>query len=148
MVRTITEGRRYLDIWPEHPVLNAIFKEGRVRYVLKAGNYIIPPFIFFILVWNFIQGGGLKGVDFVYTQKINWPVSLVCILFLIALPLQGFYWAGKRARTKLNPKQILFYNDLCEQLKKEKITDPVMYDLAVLINEGLKKLGPEILDKL
>ncbi len=147
-IKTIRLGIKYLEIWPEHPILGAIFAEGRVRYMLKLGNYLIPPFIFFILVWNFIQGGGLKGVDFLYTQKINWPLSVVCILFLLALPLQGYYWAGKRAQTKLNPKQRLFYAELCEKLEKSQSEDPTLYDLALRMKEGLEKLGPDFLNKL
>lgn len=145
---TIKTGISYLQDWPEHPILNAIFKEGRVRSWLKLGNVLIPPFIFFILLWNFIQGGGLKGVDFLYTQKINWPVTAVCIIFLLMLPLHAYYWAGKRAQTKLNPTQRVFYADLCEKLEKAQAADPTMHDLARAIGEGLKKLGPDFLDRL
>lgn len=148
MFKTLRLGMRYLEIWPDEPVLGAIYRENRVRYVLNAAKYLIPPFIFFILIWNFIQGGGLKGVDFLYTQRINWPMSVICILFLLALPLQGYYWAGKRAQTELNVKEKEFYVSLCKRLDRTPAEKPVFMDLALILKEGLTKLGREILNEL
>ncbi len=148
LFKTIKEGAKYIDLWPDDPILGAVFPENRVKYALMWGRRLIPPFIFFILAWNFIQGGGLQGIDFLYTQKTNWPLSVACILFLLFIPLQGYYWAGKRASTKLNPKLKLFYEHVCQKLQKEGVQEPVMADLSAVLSEGLQKLDKDFLNEL
>lgn len=146
--RTVSLGIKYMDIWPQEPTLGAIFPENRFKYVMGVAKVLIPPFIVFIFLWVYIQGGGLKGVSFLYTMETNWPVTIVCILFLLIIPLQGYYWFGKRAQLKLNGKQKIFYKGLCEKLKKEPASDPTMFDFAKAVAEGCKKLNKDFLDAL
>ena len=147
-IKTFKDGIKYMEIWPEDPILGSVFTEGRVKYIMRLGKYLLPPFIMFLIVWNFIMGGGLKGVEFFYTLKSNWPVTLCCVLFLLVLPLQGYYWFGKRSSVKLNKKQKLYYEELCKKLQKEPAIDPVMMDFAVTVKEGLAKFGRDILKTL
>ena len=147
-IKTFRDGIKYMEVWPEDPILGAIFAENRVKYVMRIGKYVLPPFIMFLILWTFIMGGGLKGVEFFYTLKSNWPVTLSCVLFLLLMPLQGYYWFGVRARTKLNKKQKLYYEDLCKKLHKEPLLDPTMFDFAVCVKEGMAKFGRDILKTL
>lgn len=146
--KTIRQGSKYLAIFPVHPILGAVFPENRVQYALRWGRRLIPPFIAFILLWNYVQGGGLQGISFFYTQKVNWPSALLCIVTLVLILLHGYYWAGKRAALKLNPKLTLFYRQLCQALGKEPVPVPTMFDLARALHEGLEKLDPDFLRKL
>lgn len=145
---TIKLGIKYMEIWPQEDILGAIFPENRVKYVMTVGKYLIPPFVVLIILWVYFLGGGFKGVSFFYTIKLNWPVSIVCVLFLLLMPVQGYYWFGKRALLKLNKRQQLFYQSLCEKLQKTPVLNPTMFDLAKVLNEGCKKLNKDFLNTL
>ncbi len=137
---TLRAGMRYMESWPDEPVLGAVFPESRVKYVMRWGRRLIPPFIVLIVLWTFIRGGGLSGVSFFYTIKINYPMTVMCVLFLLCMPLQGYYWFGRRAQLPLSAKQKLFYTNLCYRLQTEPVNEPTMADLAKAINDGLKRL--------
>lgn len=143
--KTMIRGSRYLELWPDHPILGAVFPEIRVRYFMRWGRRLIPPFIVFVVLWNFVQGGGLKGISFIYTQTSNWPLAVLSIIFLLGIFLHGCYWAGRRAGTALNARQLQFYKELCTRLERTPDPAPVMEDLVRLLREGLDKIGPDIL---
>lgn len=147
-VRTVRDGIRYMEIWPEDPLLGPVFAENRVKYAMKLGRYLLPPFIMFILAWAFVRGGGLKGVEFMFAIRNNWPVTLICVIFLLLMPLQGYYWFGRRSATKLNARQKLFYIETCLMLHRQGSQDPTMMDFAEVVAEGIKKLGRDFLRKL
>lgn len=147
-VKKLCLGSKYLELWPEDRVLGAVFPENRVKKVMVLARRLIPPFIVFLLLYNFVLGGGLKGVSFFYTLKINWPATLCAVVLLLLLPLQGYYWAGKRAQLKLSKKLETFYRDVCVKLHKEPALNPTMFDLAVVLRQGLKTLPHDFLDRL
>ncbi len=144
----LRRGSKYLALWPDHPILGAVFPENRVKYALCWGRRLIPPFIAFILLWNFVQGGGLQGVSFIYTQKVNWPSALLCVLTLLIIVLHGYYWAGRRAALPLNPKLQLFYTELCSALGKTPAPVPTMLDLAKALHSAVNTLSPERLQEI
>ena len=133
--------------WPLEPLLNPVFKENRVKRALLLGNRILPPFIVFIFFWGFYLGGGFKGVPF-FAIGSNFPVTIACVLFLLLMPVQGYYWFYKRSVTPLNEKQKAFYKDTCKKLEIEPSINPTMYDLEIVINKGINKLGREFLKQL
>ena len=64
MISTIRLGVRYMEAWPEDPLLAPVFPENRVKYVMKVGRVLLPPFIILLLAWSFVRGGGLHaGID-------------------------------------------------------------------------------------
>lgn len=145
----ITRGSEYMNLWPDEKVLGFIFPELRVKKTLNLAKKLIPPFIVFLMVWAFVVGGGLSGIDFIYTQKGNLPVTIVCILFLLSIPLHGYYWFYKRSNLKLNKKQKVFYEELMKDLGKSYSLDPCMYDFIKSINLGLSVYkSNEFLNKL
>ncbi|MBQ9275482.1 MAG: DUF412 family protein [Succinivibrio sp.] len=145
---TVSLGTRYMKIWPEEKILGALFPENRVKYFMKLAQLLLPPFIMLILVWAFVRGGGLKGVSLMFVLQNTWPMTLISVLFLLLIPLQGYYWFGRRAQLSLNAKQQSFYNDLCRKLERTPKTEPAMYDLAVVLKEGLQRLDHEFLREL
>lgn len=64
------------------------------------------------------------------------------------MPVQGYYWFYKRSVTPLNEKQKAFYKDTCKKLEIEPSLNPTMYDLEIVINKGINKLGREFLKQL
>ena len=141
-------GIRYMNEWPDEPLLNPVFAESRVKRAMKAGNRLLPPFIVFILFWAIYQGGGFKGIPLLFALSSNFPVTLVCVIFLLLMPLQGYVWFYKRAQTPLNEKLKIFYTELCSKLNREAAFNPTMMDLEIAINACLKTLGSEPLKKL
>ncbi len=147
--KTVSNGIAYMESWPDDQLLGPVFPESRVKYVMKVGRYVLPPFIVLIIFWAFVRGGGLHpGIDFMFALKNNWHVTLLCVLFLLCMPLQGYYWFGRRSQQKLNPKLKLFYTETCTSLRKQPADDPVMADLARVMREGIKVLGRDFLRKL
>ena len=146
--RTLALGGRYMEIWPDEPALGAIFPENRVKYMMGWGRLLIPPAAVFVLLWVYVQGGGLHGISWLYTLQANWPLAMMCILLLALLPVQGYYWFGRRAQLPLQRRQADIYRQLCGQLEREPAAAPSMYDLALVLREGFRRLGREFLDSL
>lgn len=151
MFKTVLAGARYLEIWPDHPVISAVFPEGRVKYAMRWARRLIPPMIVFILLWNFVQGGGLQGLQglsWLTAGRANWPLGIVTICLLLLVVLHGYYWAGKRAQLKLSSKQERFYQELCLKHGRKPCSAPTMYDLAVILKQGLAGEDHSFLDRL
>ena len=146
--RTLLLGRRYMAVWPDDPLLGPVFPENRVKYWMKVGSYLLPPFIVLILAWAWYRGGGLHGVEFMFAMKSTWPVTIACVIFLLLMPLQGIWWFGRRAQLKLNPRLKLFYMETCIMLHRQGLQDPTMMDFAEATAEGIRKLGRDFLRKL
>lgn len=146
--KTVKDGIRYCEIWPQDPLLNPVFPECRVKRAIRAGRMILPPFIVFILLWSYVRGGGLLGVEFMFAVKSNWPMTIICILFILLMPLQGYWWMGKRSRMKLNPRLRIFYMETCIRLHRSGEDSPDMMALAKIMHDGIKILGREFLSKL
>lgn len=139
---------KYMEIFPEDILLNPIFPEYRVKHCLKFANRLLPPFIVLFLAWTFIRAGGLHGVEFIFVLKNNWPITICCVLFLLMIPLQGYWWFGKRAELKLNARLKLFYIECCIQLHRSAKEEPTLIDLAEIMRDAVKFLGRDILHKL
>ncbi len=146
--KTLSDGIRYMEKWPEDPLLSPVFPENRVKYVMKIGRRVLPPFIVLTLIWAYYRGGGFAGVELMFVLKNTWPMTLVCVLFLLLMPLQGYYWFGKRAHTPLNSKLKLFYIEMCKNLQKQPKDKPNMQDFCDRVNEAIKLLGRDFLRKL
>ena len=148
IVSKIKIGIQYMNDWPLEPLLNPVFPECRVKKAVIAGRKILPPFIVFILFWAVYQGGGFKGIPLLFAISSNFPVTLVCVIFLMLMPLQGYLWFYKRAVTKLNDRQKDFYLLVCTKLEKQPVLNPTMMDLEKAINACIKTLGAELMKKL
>ena len=59
---------------------------------------------------------------------------LVLVLFLLLMPVQGYYWFYKRSVTSLNEKQKSFYKDTCKKLEIEPSINPTIAGMAVQQN--------------
>ena len=145
---TFRDGLKYMEIFPLEPVLNPVFPEFRVKRVMKMGKILLPPFIALIVLWSYVRGGGLQGVEMMFALKSNWPVTICCVLLLLLMPGQGYWWFGKRARLPLNPRLRIFYIETCIQLQRSGVDAPDLMELMTVINEGIKVLGRDFLRKL
>ena len=71
------------------------------------------------------------------------PQALVTSLFLLSLPFQGWFWLGRRANTKLDPRLKHWYGDLAKKLKVQPQAQPTYMDLAKILKKALQELPPD-----
>ena len=135
--RTLKMGQHYLNIWPLEPKLGAIFPENRVIKATLFAQKMMPFLAVLFVVWQQIYARG---------DNMALAVAVLSALFALCLPLQGFYWLGKRAQTPLSPQSAVGFHHFLEKLKEKQevipnFSDkPTYLDLANLLKMAQKKL--------
>ena len=135
--RTLKVGQHYLNIWPLEPKLGAIFPENRVIKATLFAQKMMPFLAVLCVVWQQIYARG---------DNMALAVAVLSALFALCLPLQGFYWLGKRAQTALSPQSAVGFHHVLEKLKEKQeaipnFSDkPTYLDLANLLKMAQKKL--------
>ena len=135
--RTLKVGQHYLNIWPLEPKLGAIFPENRVIKATLFAQKMMPFLAVLFVVWQQIYARG---------DNMALAVAVLSALFALCLPLQGFYWLGKRAQTALSPQSAVGFHHVLEKLKERQevipnFSDkPTYLDLANLLKMAQKKL--------
>ena len=135
--RTLKVGQHYLNSWPLEPKLGAIFPENRVIKATLFAQKMMPFLAVLFVVWQQIYARG---------DNMALAVAVLSALFALCLPLQGFYWLGKRAQTALSPQSAVGFHHVLEKLKEKQevipnFSDkPTYLDLANLLKMAQKKL--------
>ena len=135
--RTLKMGQHYLNIWPLEPKLGAIFPENRVIKAILFAQKMMPFLAVLFVVWQQIYARG---------DNMALAVAVLSALFALCLPLQGFYWLGKRAQTPLSSQSAVGFHHVLEKLKENQevipnFSDkPTYLDLANLLKMAQKKL--------
>ena len=135
--RTLKVGHPYLNIWPLEPKLGAIFPENRVINATLFAQKMMPFLAVLFVVWQQIYARG---------DNMALAVAVLSALFALCLPLQGFYWLGKRAQTPLSSQSAVGFHHVLEKLKEKQevipnFSDkPTYLDLANLLKIAQKKL--------
>lgn len=124
-------GHQYAAIWPHHAVVAAMTETRVVPAVQFAAKWM-PA----VAVVNFI-------VQYQWLGNGMLPQALVSSLFLLSLPLQGWYWLGRRAVSKLDPRLQHWYLELAQKLAIQPRPKPTRMDLARLLRKALQELPPE-----
>lgn len=138
MLRVIQRGRRYMKIWPMHAVVGNL-PESRVIPLTKLGIRWLPVAA---LCSAFVQWQYL-GMEFL-------PQIVSSSLFILVLPLHGYYWLGKRAYSRLPIPLERWYKELKEKLNRSGHDirlpsgqqGPYFIDLATVLSKALKQLPP------
>ena len=135
--RTLKMGQHYLNIWPLEPKLGAIFPENRVIKATLFAQKMMPFLAVLFVVWQQIYARG---------DNMALAVAVLSALFALCLPLQGFYWLGKRTQTPLSSQSAVSFHHVLEKLKEKQevipnFSDkPTYLDLANLLKIAQKKL--------
>ena len=143
--RTLKVGQQYLNSWPLEPKLGAIFPENRVIKATLFAQKMMPFLAVLFVVWQQIYARG---------NNMALAVAVLSALFALCLPLQGFYWLGKRAQTALSPQSAVGFHHVLEKLKEKQevipnFSDkPTYLDLAKLLNLAQKKLPRDFWQEL
>ena len=140
LIRILSAGIRYGRTWPTKPELNAIFPENKVIFLTRKAARYLPVLAMITAVVQF----KLLGADFI-------GQILAMMLFLASMPLQGVYWLGVRANTKLPPALINWGNEIRDQIAKQGQLQTEQgalknyFDLARLLQQAYKQLDNSVL---
>lgn len=131
LLKTFRMGQEYAKVWPRHAVVAAM-TESRVVPAVKFAERWVPAvaILNFFVQWEWLGSQGLAQV-------------VVTSLFLLSIPLQGWYWLGQRAQAPLDPKLHHWYRDLAVKLAVQPQAKPTHLMLAKLIRKALQELPPD-----
>lgn len=138
MFKVVRQGHKYMKLWPNHAVVGNL-PEAQVIPLVKMGIRLLP----FAAAANFFVQFQYLGTDYL-------PQIIAATLFILVLPLQGYYWLGKRAYKVLPPPLKAWYFELKEKLSQngEDIRlpghrkGPCYIDLARALRKALAVLPP------
>ncbi|OIN10432.1 terminus macrodomain insulation protein YfbV [Oceanisphaera psychrotolerans] len=140
---TLHRGSDYLDVWPQERQLAALFPEYRIMAATRLGLRALPALIILSLLVQFQLG-----------DPRYWPGVVASVLFLASLPLQGLYWLGKRADTRLSPTLVNWYRQLYQKIAaagvpiKEPVSRPCYFELGETLNLAFKQLDKSFIRDL
>jgi Uncharacterized protein conserved in bacteria len=131
LFKLLKDGQHYASIWPRHAVVAAM-TETRVVPAVQFTARWMPA----LAVINL-------AVQWQWQGQLLVPQALVTSLFLLSLPFQGWYWLGRRANTKLDPRLRHWYGDLAKKLKVQPHAQPTYMHLAKILRKALQELPPD-----
>lgn len=125
------QGQTYARIWPRHAVVAAM-TETRVVPAVSIAAKMMPAaaVLSFLVQWQ------------TFGQALL-PQATVTSIFLLSLPLQGWYWLGRRSEAPLPPQLLRWYQDLAAKLKVKGQGEPTYMDLARILRKALNELPPD-----
>jgi uncharacterized protein len=133
--KKIQMGQHYLQLWPREKSLAAMFPENRIIAAVEFGMRWLPALAILSLV-----------VQFHFGQASLWPGVVTSVLFMVSLPLQGYYWLGHRAETRLPPSLSRWYNEINEKMGQgHHAQQPRYLELAETLNQAFKKLDRTVI---
>lgn len=136
------DGQTYMDAWPERKELAPIFPEQRVIKATKFAVKVMPA----VAVISVLT-------QMAFNNAAGLPQAIIIALFALSMPLQGFWWLGNRANTKLPPALINWYRELYQKIigsgtALEPIKQrPCYKDLANVLNKAFKLLDRSELER-
>ena len=128
-------GHDYSKTWPVKPQLYAIFPECRIIKATQFAVLILP----LVAIVSFCIQVATLGFDFM-------PQALAMACLILSMPLQGYYWLGKRAQQPLPVSLVNWYGQLETKLLEQGVSveassAKLKYaDMAVLLNLAFKEL--------
>lgn len=142
LAQSIKNGQKYMDLWPIRKELTPLFPEQRIIKATRFGVKVMPA-VAAISV--------LTQMAFSNAQAM--PQAIVIALFAISLPLQGMWWLGNRANTKLPPALAVWYRELHQKIVEtgyalEPVKSKPRYkELAVVLNRAFRQLDKSAFER-
>ena len=137
----LQQGRHYMTLWPRRPELNSMFPENRVIKATEFALKVIPALAVLSVM-----------VQFQFGELHYWPSVMASVLFLLSLPLQGYYWLGQRADTRLPPSLATWYREINGKMneqggQRQLVARPRYEELADTLNAAFKQLDKSFLSE-
>lgn len=139
LFKIFREGWQYMKLWPNHAVVGGL-PEAQVIPLTKLVTWLLPlaAVVNFAVQWTWLGSEHLGS-------------TLAASVFLLLLPLQGYYWLGKRALSELPLSLRAWYFDLQSKLQQSGLDvrlpshrpGPCYIDLATIVRKALSILPPE-----
>lgn len=130
-LKIFAQGQHYAALWPRHAIVAALPEATVVPAVAFASRWM-PA----LAVLNFLVQFHWQGAAMV-------PQAIITSLFLLSMPLQGWYWLGKRAHSQLPPRLQQWYLELMAKLGLQPQQQATYLALVVALNKALRELPPE-----
>jgi len=133
LIATLQQGVRYSQSWPLVSELNSVFPENKIIRLTKTAQQLLPAVSVISLMMQLHWMG----------QSYLAP-ALASTLFMLSLPLQGWYWLGKRADSALPPAMLHWYLDIADKMQHQGVkvpnpaAKPCYADLAALLNLAVR----------
>lgn len=143
LTNTLRRGSAYLAVWPKERQLAALFPEYRITTATRLGQSCIPALIVLSVLVQFQLG-----------DPRYWPSVVASILFLASLPMQGLFWLGKRADTRLPPSLVNWYQQIYRKMAEagvpvsEPASRPRYFELGQALNQAFKQLDKSFIRDL
>lgn len=135
MMALIKDGHAYSQSWPAAHQLRSLFPELKVIAATKLAVQLMPA----LAVITVAAQLSVLGVS-------HLPQSLAIAMFFLSLPLQGYYWLGKRANTPLSPSLLHWYRELSDKLAANGVrvprvsAKPRYQELAQVLKDAFDKM--------
>ena len=135
----LQQGRHYMTLWPRRPELNSMFPENRVIRATEFALKVIPALAVLSVMLQFQFG-----------EQHYWPSVMTSVLFLLSLPLQGYYWLGRRSETLLPPTLATWYRQINGRMNeagpvRHLVTKPRYQELAETLKAAFEQLDKSFL---
>ncbi|MDU4566578.1 MAG: terminus macrodomain insulation protein YfbV [Haemophilus parainfluenzae] len=133
----LKQGQIYLQTWPLEAKLGMIFPENRIIKATKFAQKFMPFMAVFAVAWQQLYA----KADFT-----AFSLAILTALCALAMPFQGLYWLGKRAKLPLEPQSSQWFYEISERLRKQHESLPTVQDkptyqhLAEVLQKAQKKL--------
>ena len=133
----LKQGQIYLQTWPLEAKLGMIFPENRIIKATKFAQKFMPFMAVFAVAWQQLYA----KADFT-----AFSLAILTALCALAMPFQGLYWLGKRAKLPLEPQSSQWFYEISERLTKQHESLPTVQDkptyqhLAEVLQKAQKKL--------
>lgn len=143
LMMTLQHGMQYSKTWPLVNELNAVFPENKVIRMTRFGQQVLPALSVLSVV-----------VQLQWLGQNYLAQALASALFLLSLPLQGWYWLGARALSPLPPAMLRWYLEISEKLRQHGVMVPVAadkpcyQDLAGVLNLAANQLDKTFIRQL
>ena len=134
---TLKQGQIYLQMWPLEAKLGMIFPENRIIKATKFAQKFMPFMAVFAVVWQQL---------YAKADLTAFSLAILTALCALAMPFQGLYWLGKRAKSPLEPQSSQWFYEISERLRKQHESSPTMQDkptyqhLAEVLQKAQQKL--------
>lgn len=128
--RTLGLGADYSVAWPLQPELAVMFPEQKLIPLLNISTKVIPALM---VIGTYLQ--------MQWGNPSYWPTLFISFLFSISLPIQGYFWLGKRAETALPPSLSRWYREINSKMNcRVSASRPNYFDLAKTLRKAFERL--------
>ncbi|MDC5707008.1 DUF412 domain-containing protein [Vibrio europaeus] len=142
LVHSLRDGQKYMDTWPMRKELNLLFPEQRIIKATRFGVKVMPAIAAISVL-----------TQMAFNNYQSMPQAVIIALFAISMPIQGMWWLGNRANTKLPPALAGWYREIYQKIVESGCvlepmkSRPRYKELAQILNRAFRQLDKSALER-